>query len=98
MDHNPYLKPWHRPEPNQVAGKGYIEKPEEVENIVWQTRAAPPTNYENDLGDALVRAFESGAETLQEVIAKLNEQGVFSPDGSPWTEENFEREMKRLGA
>jgi len=48
MDHNPNLKPWKRPEPNQVAGKGRIEKPDEVENIVHQTRPSPPQNMKID--------------------------------------------------
>ena len=50
MDHNPHLKSRSLPEPNQVAGKGQIEKPCEVENIIHQTRPAPPTEYENQLG------------------------------------------------
>ena len=49
--------------PNNVAGKGYIEQPGKVANLVWQTRAAAPTAYENALGDALQAAFEGGAET-----------------------------------
>ena len=53
VNFNPHLKPWLAPQPNNVAGKGVIEKPGETENFVWQTRKAEPTQYENDFGDAL---------------------------------------------
>ena len=97
-DHNPHLRPWQRPQPNQVAGKGAIEIPSEVRNIIWQTRAAPPTPYENRLGDALVECFGEGVTELPDLVARLNAKGVLSPDGAPWTEESFTREMERLGA
>jgi len=97
LDHNPFLKPWCRPEPNDAAGQGSIEVPAEVENIVWQTRPAPPTEYENRLGDALVACFEEGIEELSPLVMRLNELGVLAPDGSLWTEDSFEREIARLG-
>ena len=83
MDHNPLLKPWIRPKPEDAAGKGLIERPNGVANVVWQTRAAPPSEFENRLGDALV--------------ARLNEMGVRAPDGTRWSAASFEREMARLG-
>jgi hypothetical protein len=98
MNFNPYLKPWLEPRPSQDAGKGEIERPAEIQNIVWQTRSAPPTEYENRLGDALETVFESGAVELPDVIAALNGLGVRAPDGKPWTPESFQVEMKRLGA
>jgi len=96
-DYNPKLKPWQKPAPNKVAGEGQIEKPDQVENIVWQTRAAPPTDYENQLGDALVAAFDGGIEDIEPLVTKLNELGVRAPDGRNWTVESFEAEMARLG-
>lgn len=98
MDHNPYLKPWRQPQPNFVAGKGAIEKPGEFPNIVWQTRSAPPSEYENQLGDALERAFTAGAETIDAVVERLNEDGMMTSDGHPWTVATFEAEMTRLAA
>ncbi|MBT3992304.1 MAG: hypothetical protein HON14_12860 [Rhodospirillaceae bacterium] len=98
LDYNPHLKPWSRTEPNQVAGKGTIEKPDEVENIIYQTRATPPTEYEDRLGEALSEIFEADADELPEVVAKLNDMGVQAPYGEAWTEESFQAEMKRLGA
>jgi len=96
MDHNPYLKPWRAPQPNYVAGKGEIDKPGQVPNFVWQTRSSAPTEYENQLGDALETVFTAGVETLPEVVAKLNEIGMLSPDGGQWTEASFQAEMHRL--
>jgi len=98
MDYNPNLKPWRRSEPNQVAGKGRIEHPNMSENLTNQTRSAPPTEYENQLGDALMEIFESDIDQLSGVVDKLNEMGVKSPEGEVWTEESFQLEMKRLGA
>ena len=96
-DHNPNLRPWQRPQPNQVAGKGAIEIPAEVRNIIWQTRAAPPTAYENRLGDALVECFGEGVTELSDLVQQLNAKGVLAPDGTAWSEESFTREMERLG-
>lgn len=96
MTFNPNLTPWKQPVPNKVAGKGLIQKPGEVQNLVWQTRSAEPTSYELSLSAALIEAFGSGAEERSEVVSHLNAQGVFSPNGSPWTEASFEQEMERL--
>ncbi len=97
MEFNPHLGPGRRPAPNASAGKGSIEAPDQVENIVWQTRAAPHGDYENRLGDALVAAFEAGVEDLERLVDKLNELGVRAPDGEDWTAERFEAELARLG-
>jgi hypothetical protein len=98
MDYNPNLTPWKRPTPNQVAGKGAIENPDEVVNIIYQTRYNSPTEYENMMGEALMEIFELDIVQLSQVVNKLNEMGVKSPDGKLWTQENFEIEMARLGA
>ncbi len=96
-DHNPFLKPWQRPAPNAVAGKGSIEIPSDVRNMIWQTRPAAPTAYENRLGDALVEVFAGGAAELADVVAGLNRIGMHAPDGQAWTEASFSAEMARLG-
>ena len=97
MDHNPHLTPWRRPQPDEAAGKGRIERPDAIENLVWQTRAAPPGDYENALADALVACFEDGVTELADLVDRLNARGVLGPDGLAWTAERFEREMARLG-
>jgi hypothetical protein len=98
MDHNPQLTPWAPPTPNNVAGKGRIEVPGGEANLVWQNRAAPPTDYENRLADALEAVFEGGATTLDEVVAGLNARGLRSADGLAWTAARYEAELARLGA
>ena len=97
MDYNPNLKLRQLPEGNNVAGKGKIERPEEMINIVHQTRAASPTDYENELGQALEEIFSDNVIELENIISRLNEMGVQPHSGAVWTEENFRSEMKRLG-
>jgi Recombinase-like helix-turn-helix domain len=97
MDYNPHLKPWQKPEPNKEAGKGKIEQPGAVDNIVWQTRAQMPSDYEFSLADTLIECFDNGIEELDALVAALNERGVLTPDGHAWTEQSFAREMERLG-
>lgn len=70
-----------------------IERADEVENVVWQTRTAEPTDYENRLGDALEQVFASGAEDLSAVVRGLNDLGLLTPEGKPWTEEAFKAWM-----
>jgi hypothetical protein len=98
MSFNPYLKPWQAAQPNNVAGKGQIEVPGQVPNIVWQNRAAAPTDYENALGDALEKVFADGAETSEQVVAGLNAMAFRTTAGDAWTTAAFEAEMARLGA
>ncbi|WP_180964194.1 MULTISPECIES: recombinase-like helix-turn-helix domain-containing protein [Ralstonia] len=96
--YNPDLVPWEPVSPNNVAGKGRIERPGRVANLVWQTRAAEPTAYENQLGDSLEAAFLAGAQTPADIVAVLNERGPRLPSGQGWTEDAFLAEMRRLGA
>lgn len=98
LSYNPNLAPWERPAPNNVAGKGRIERPGQEPNIVWQTRAAEPTPYETALGDALEAAFEGGAQTPEDIVRAFQRAGFLCADGQPWTEARFLAEMHRLGA
>ena len=96
---NPDLAPWEPISPNNVAGKGRVERPGQVANLVWQTRAAEPTPYENQLGDSLEAAFLGGAKTPADIVAVLNVRGPRNPAGGDvWTEDAFLAEMRRLGA
>ena len=97
LDYNPYLREG-EPRPDQRVGNGVIDVPGRVENIVWQTRTRPPTEYENRLGDALEQVFEAGAIALGDVVAKLNDLGVRTEDGRRWTAEVFTQEIERLAA
>ena len=62
-----------------------------------QAQRRPPTPYENRLGDALEAAFAAGAWELDALVARLNAQGVPTPDGGEWTVENFEPIVRQLG-
>ncbi|MBK20207.1 MAG: hypothetical protein CMM52_15355 [Rhodospirillaceae bacterium] len=94
MDHNPYIKSGGKK--NAVTGRGSIEEPSAIVNVPWQTRSAPPTEYELALSEALTEIFGAGAEALPDIVAALNEKGVKAPDGSDWTEDSFKSEMKTL--
>ncbi|KAF7961800.1 hypothetical protein AWV80_28980 [Cupriavidus sp. UYMU48A] len=98
LSYNPNLVPWERPAPNNVAGKGHIEQPGKVANIVWQTRADAPSAYENKLGDALEAAFEGGAQSPADIVRAFNATDFLCLDGQAWTEERFLAEMRRVGA
>jgi hypothetical protein len=98
LDHNPHLKPWQAATPNNVAGKGKIEVPGQIPNIVWQNRAAAPGEFENQLGDALERAFDGGAETLADLVRALDADGLRARDGSRWTASTLEAELAQLGS
>ena len=98
MDHNPFLAALRQSPSGEGAGKGRIERPEEAQNIPWQTRAAPPSAYENKLCHALEAIFSAGVEDLPTIVVRLNELGVRDPSGQAWTEESFPRDMRRLGA
>lgn len=67
-------------------------------NETHQHRSAPPTNYESLLGDAIERAFGQGIHDLDGLVAYLNDSGPAGPNGQPWTTDNYQREMARLGA
>ena len=89
MEHNPFLRP------APPGARGSVEK---RENIAWQNRAEPPSQFENALGDALEEIFASGIDELAQLIDELNKRGSRDRAGRPWTEESFQAEMQRLGA
>ncbi len=67
-------------------------------NETHQSRTAPPTAYENLLGDAIERAFAQGIHELDALLAYLNQSGPSAPNGQPWTARSYQQEMARLGA
>ena len=75
-----------------------IERVDAVQNVRWQTRPAPLTDYENALADALQAIFGQQIYDLPGIVRRLNEQGPKPPAGAVWTEELFAAEMARLGA
>jgi len=67
-------------------------------NETHQHRAAPPTAYENLLGDSIERGFAQGLHEIEALIDYLNKAGPAGPNSQPWTVETFKAEMARLGA
>ncbi len=63
-----------------------------------QAQTRPPTAYETLLADAIEAAFAAGVWDLTGLVARLNGEGIRTPDGQPWTEARYEAEMRRLGA
>ena len=96
VNFNPYLKPWRAPELTNAAGKGVIEEPNKPWSMVWQTRRAEPTTYENDFGDALEKVFSAGALELDEVASGLNALGFRMRSGQKWTNETLAAELRAL--
>jgi hypothetical protein len=101
-DYNMALQQWvaakaGRPEAGAKGDESSIERPDQVRNIVWQTRVAPPTEYENALGDALQKIFAEQVHDLPGIVSRLNATAVRAPGGAAWTEEIFTAEMARLG-
>ena len=62
-----------------------------------QTHPEPITPYERKLSGAVMEVFGTGTHDLPGLVAGLNGLGLHAPDGTPWTEENFRAEMRRLG-
>ena len=62
-----------------------------------QARVRPATTYEDLLGDAIERAFASGVQDLPTLIEQLNQMGLTSPSGQPWTEANYAPSIATLG-
>jgi len=92
---NENLTPWKAPAPSNQGGVGAIETYDHIENMIWQTRSAPATEYENRLGDALEQVL-ANTHKLDEIVAGLTELGIRAPDGEPFTEESFKAELAKL--
>lgn len=74
----------------------YSEAPDRY-LMTHQQRLHPSTVYEGLLGDAIERAFEAGHYDLPGLVADLNRQGISSPEGKEWTEDNYKAVMARYG-
>lgn len=97
QDFNPYLETYQNAHPNKVAGAGQIFDHADRDLIVWQTRPAVPSEYEQTLADALEQIFSQRTYELPEVVAALNREGILTPTGEVWTERNFEQTFQQLG-
>jgi hypothetical protein len=61
-----------------------------------QARTREPSAYENQLGDAMEKAFADGAWELDALVAHLNSAGVRDLQQQAWTADSFSAEIKRL--
>jgi hypothetical protein len=96
-DFNPYLEAYQNLSPNKVAGLGQIFAGADRDLIVWQTRPAVPSEYEQTLADTLEQIFSQRTYELPDVVAALNREGIRTPSGEVWTERNFEQTFAQLG-
>ncbi len=63
-----------------------------------QSPAQPPSEWQQELANAIESIFSKGARELDAVIAGLNASRVRPPKGGAWTAENFTALMHELGA
>lgn len=63
-----------------------------------QSTTREPTNWENELGDAIEAAFSEGCYELDALVARLNLSRVRQRNGEAWTPETFVATMRELGA
>jgi hypothetical protein len=96
-DFNPYLEAYRNAQPNKAGGGGQIFAGADRDLIVWQTRPAVPSEYEQSLADALEQVFSEKIYDLPQVVAALNREGIRTPAGEAWTERNFEQTFQQLG-
>ncbi|MFT4099538.1 MAG: hypothetical protein QM674_00590 [Burkholderiaceae bacterium] len=83
----------------QIVGNPQPEPSHEHDRYLQpkQAQKRPPTNFEDLLGDAIERTFASGIVDLEGLVASLNQQGMTTPAGEPWTVDNYAREIATLG-
>ena len=94
LELNPFLAP------NDTPGKGgglFAEDPATTQNIVFQTRGAALTRFEEELADALMTAYAEDATELDAVASALNAQAVRDRNGASWTGESLAAELAALG-
>tara|TARA_R110000787_G_scaffold25500_2_gene71691 strand:- start:52 stop:288 length:237 start_codon:yes stop_codon:yes gene_type:complete len=70
----------------------------EPENVVWQTRKHEQTDFERRLADAMELAFVDGVTELDDLVARLNADGIRDPENRAWTADSFRAVIAKLGA
>jgi hypothetical protein len=96
-DFNPYLEAYLNRRPSSAAGAGRLFAAADRDLIVWQTRPAVPSEYEQTLAAALEQIFSQRIYELPEIVAALNREGVPTPTGEAWSERGFEETFRELG-
>ena len=96
-DYNRYIEAYRARQPNQSAGVGQIFEGGARDLIVWQTRPALPTEYEETLASTLEQIFAQRVYELPDIVAALNRESIRTPKGEAWTEANFQETFRELG-
>ena len=92
------FNPWRALDFGNKGSETTIEASETARNVRWQMRTRVPTADEHKLAEALGQIFMAGTWELAGIVARLNELGLKTPQGTAWTAENFERAMTALEA
>ena len=71
---------------------------QEPKNIVWQTRSHEQTAFERRLSTAMEKAFADGVTELDDLVERLNQDGVRDEQNRSWTSDSFRAVMAELGA
>ena len=71
---------------------------QEPKNIVWQTRTHEQTAFERRLSTAMEKAFADGITELDDLVERLNQDGVRDEQNRSWTTDSFRAVMAELGA
>ncbi|MAM67604.1 MAG: hypothetical protein CMM12_02490 [Rhodospirillaceae bacterium] len=69
----------------------------EPENKIWQTRLHEQTAFERRLAQAMESAFADGVTELDELVNRLNQNGVRDEQNRDWTIDSFRAVMAELG-
>jgi hypothetical protein len=67
-----------------------------MENLTWQTRPAPPNQFEHDLADQLMIAFGAGIDDTTAIAVHFNNNGFRQGNGEPWDSVALEATLSRL--
>jgi hypothetical protein len=78
MGHNPHLKPWVRPHPNRIAGKGVIERPDRRKHRLAD---AHPCAHRYETSSATLGGCSVQHDRVRDVVAKLNSSASAAPTG-----------------
>ena len=65
-------------------------------DAAWEELTPQESAYRDALGDGLEIVLGDGAETIEEIVAGLNEHNIHGPKGQPWTKKLLETELERL--
>lgn len=94
---NEKLAKWINATPSSEAGINNIQIPGQVDHLVWQTRSRAASQYELDLVQHLIQAFNNDVYELDVLTKVLNQQGFRTMAGEVCSIESFSKEMQRLG-